>query len=195
MKTYSSKYCVSLNVKIAGGGYMHVSFSPMTGGGSRYCTVDLAVQEALERHPKFGRLFSLDGAEKTHGPAAEPQGTVVKGRGADQTRAGSTTLPVGGGNGGPLGPAAVDGPAAEPQGTVVEGGNGGPLGEEDGASELDGVLEAVPVDGDGRTVRVDSLSEAREYLSEHFGISRTKMRNKAAILEAAEGVGISFEGV
>ena len=170
MKTYSSKYCVSLNVKIAGGGYMHVSFSPMTGGGSRYCTGDLAVQEALERHPKFGRLFSLDGAEKTHGPAAEPQGTVVKGRGADQTRAGSTTLPVG-------------------------GGNGGTLGEEDGASELDGVLEAVPVDGDGRTVRVDSLSEAREYLSEHFGISRTKMRNKAAILEAAEGVGISFEGV
>lgn len=153
MKTYSSKYCVSLNVKIAGGGYMHVSFSPMTGGGSRYCTGDLAVQEALERHPKFGRLFSLDGAEKTHGPAAEPQGTVV------------------------------------------EGGNGSPLGEEDGASELEGVLEAVPVDGDGRTVRVDSLSEAREYLSEHFGISRTKMRNKAAILEAAEGVGISFEGV
>ena len=153
MKTYSSKYCVSLNVKIAGGGYMHVSFSPMTGGGSRYCTGDFAVQEALERHPKFGRLFSLDGAEKTHGPAAEPPGTVV------------------------------------------EGGNGGPLGEEDGASELDGVLEAVPVDGDGRTVRVDSLSEAREYLSEHFGISRTKMRNKAAILEAAEGVGISFEGV
>ena len=80
MKTYSSKYCVSLNVKIAGGGYMHVSFSPMTGGGSRYCTGDLAVQEALERHPKFGRLFSLDGAEKTHGPAAEPQGTVVKGK-------------------------------------------------------------------------------------------------------------------
>ena len=64
---------------------------------------------------KTGKWPQSLGTGGSQRPAAEPQGTVVKGRGADQTRAGSTTLPVGGGTGG------SQRPAAEPQGTVVKG--------------------------------------------------------------------------
>ncbi|MGN0875337.1 MAG: hypothetical protein ACI4OZ_09145 [Akkermansia sp.] len=179
MKSYISKYCVSLNVRLADGGYKHVAFSPVTGGGSRFCTGDLEVQEAMERHPKFGRLFSAVETAGTAGPAAEPPGTVVNGGGQ-----------VAGGG-------LKAGPAAEPPGTSVNGGDAdgdGGLESEDAPEGLDG-SEAAAVGGDGRTVRADSLSEAREYLSEHFGISRTKMRSRAAIVEAAEGVGVRFEGI
>lgn len=46
-----------------------------------------------------------------------------------------------------------------------------------------------------KQVGVASLDDAKEYLAEKFGISRTKLRSKAAILAAAEENGIEFTGI
>ena len=47
----------------------------------------------------------------------------------------------------------------------------------------------------GSVVHVDGLDDAKEYLCEHFGISRTKLRTKASIIGAATTNGIVFDGI
>ena len=47
----------------------------------------------------------------------------------------------------------------------------------------------------GSMVHVDGLDDAKEYLCEHFGISRTKLRTKKSILDAASSSGIAFDGI
>lgn len=42
---------------------------------------------------------------------------------------------------------------------------------------------------------VDSLAEAREYLADKFGISRTQLRSKVAILEAAKNNNVELVGL
>lgn len=46
-----------------------------------------------------------------------------------------------------------------------------------------------------KQVNVASLDDAKEYLAEKFGISRTKLRSKAAITAAAEENNIEFTGI
>lgn len=45
------------------------------------------------------------------------------------------------------------------------------------------------------TIKVACLDDAKEYLSEHFGVSGTKMRSKESIVKAAESHNIVFEGL
>lgn len=45
------------------------------------------------------------------------------------------------------------------------------------------------------TVTVTDPDSAKAYLSERFGVSRTKLRTIAAIKEAAAANGIEFEGI
>lgn len=44
-------------------------------------------------------------------------------------------------------------------------------------------------------VNVSNLDDAKEYLVEKFGLSRTKLRSRAAILDAAGENGIEFTGI
>jgi hypothetical protein len=44
-------------------------------------------------------------------------------------------------------------------------------------------------------VNVSNLDDAKEYLVEKFGLSRTKLRSRAAILDAAGENGIEFIGI
>ncbi|WP_314815277.1 hypothetical protein [Hoylesella nanceiensis] len=46
-----------------------------------------------------------------------------------------------------------------------------------------------------RKVRVHDLGEAKDYLAETFGVSRTSLRGQKAILEAAKANNIEFEGL
>jgi hypothetical protein len=46
-----------------------------------------------------------------------------------------------------------------------------------------------------KQVNVASPDDAKDYLAERFGYSRTKLRSKAAILAAAEESGIEFIGI
>ena len=44
-------------------------------------------------------------------------------------------------------------------------------------------------------VNVTDLEDARDYLSDKFGISRSKIRSQKAVKEAAEANGIVFVGL
>ena len=50
MKVYKAKSHIALNV-VTNEGNAHISFSPVTGGGSEFYTKDEALQAALEKHP------------------------------------------------------------------------------------------------------------------------------------------------
>lgn len=69
-KKYLAKRDVSLTARLKNGKGLHVSFCSLTGGGSVYYTSDADVQDALERHPYYGKLFTLAGEEEE---AAKPQ--------------------------------------------------------------------------------------------------------------------------
>ena len=43
-------------------------------------------------------------------------------------------------------------------------------------------------------VSVTDFESARDYLSDKFGISRTKIRSQKAVIEAAKANGIEFVG-
>lgn len=60
MKRYVANSQVSVNISLADGGNMHVSFMPLSGGGSTYMTDDEGVQKGLEEHYQFGNLFFED---------------------------------------------------------------------------------------------------------------------------------------
>ena len=46
-----------------------------------------------------------------------------------------------------------------------------------------------------RKIKVNDLGEAKDYLAETFGVSRTSLRGQKAILEAAKANNIEFEGL
>lgn len=46
-----------------------------------------------------------------------------------------------------------------------------------------------------KQVKVTSLDDAKDYLAEKYGFSRTKLRSKSAILAAAEENGVEFIGI
>lgn len=64
-KSYKSFTQVAFSVILPGGGSKRISFSPRTGSGSVYITDDERVQNAIERHPGFGKKFFLEGASNT----------------------------------------------------------------------------------------------------------------------------------
>lgn len=44
-------------------------------------------------------------------------------------------------------------------------------------------------------IKVSDLAAAKDYLADHLGVSRTTLRNRKAIEEAARSHGIVFEGI
>ena len=55
--------------------------------------------------------------------------------------------------------------------------------------------EAEQDQGDKAVHHVDSPNEAKDYLAEKYGISRTKMKSLSAILSIAKECGVTFEGL
>ena len=126
---------MSLNITLPNGKSTHVSFEALTGGGSIYVTENAMIQQGLEGHPKFGRMFKLVGASNV-------ERTPVK----SKTNARNTETPT------------------TPQ----------------------------PVQSNEKVVDVASLDDAKAYLVDNFGISRTKLRSKKQIEEAAAANGVVF---
>lgn len=127
MKKYFSKSHVSVSVILPSGKSLHVSFSPLTGGGSVYYTDNADIQTALEKHPKFNHLFKVEDVQEKQ--VLESDAVV------SSTSTGITTI------------------------------------------------------------EVTCLEDAKEYLVEHFGISRTKLRGLKSIQEAAEKNQVEFKGL
>lgn len=125
-KKYIAYSHIAINVVLPSSGKgMHVSFTPVTGGGSVYITSNEDIQKALERHSRFGKLFKIDINYKE-----EPE-------------------------------------------PVVE--------------EVVAVKEPKV-----KVMKMASLDDAKAYLADNFGISRTKLRSKKQIEDAAAANGIEF---
>lgn len=139
-KHYSSDSHISINVVLKNGNSMHIAFVALSNGGSVYSTDNEDVQEALERHYRFGSLFNLDRTEEDE----EDNPTKV---------------------------VAID-----------EG--------------KDNDNEATNLDESGtHKVKVSDIGEAKDYLADTFGVSRTSLRSQKVILEAAKANNIEFEGL
>lgn len=118
-----------MNVIMPTGKSMHLSFVPLTGGGSMYSTSDENMQSAIETHHNFGVLYKLD--------------KVV-----DETKV-----------------------------------------------EVKPKEQPKVQEPEVKTVKVASLEDAKEFLVDRFGISRTKLRSKKQIMDAAEAHNVMFEGI
>ena len=64
--------------------------------------------------------------------------------------------------------------------------------EENGAGNE---AETTSEDSNVRIVKVSDIATAKDYLAEHFGVSRTAMRSAKAISEQAAAHGIEFDGI
>lgn len=59
-RSHSSAISVNLTMREPRG-RIHLRFMPLSEGGSVFVTADRRLQNALEAHPRFGTLFTLDG--------------------------------------------------------------------------------------------------------------------------------------
>lgn len=165
MKRYIAKTNVSINIVLPTGANRHIAFSSLTGGGSVFYTDDPEIQNAMERHYKFGSLFRIDNkyaAEKQRNkpaPKPKPQATT------DTTEAAPATD-------------EETEPSTDEQPTEAE--------TDEAEAETDNGL---------KTIVVSDPDAAKAYLAEHFGLSRTKIKTLKAIKEAATANGIVFEGI
>lgn len=63
IKKYKSKSAISINVVLDSKKSMHIAFTAQSDGGSVFITDNENIQNALERHYKYGTLFKLAGVE------------------------------------------------------------------------------------------------------------------------------------
>lgn len=178
MKKYIAKTNVSVNVVLASGKNLHISFSPLTGGGSVYYTELPEVQKALETHYKYGRLFRLDPSYVPEMPrAAKP------GKNASAPKHKSEVIET-----------KSEVSAEEPT-------EGAVLATEEGAEDIEEIEgtteenEEADEEPEGNVVVVNDPEEAKEYLCEKFGYSRTKIKGLKSIKAAAAESGIIFKGL
>ena len=133
-KHYISDSHIAINVTLNGGESVHLSFIALSNGGSVFSTDSEELQNAIERHYRFGDLFILDHIE-------EPKKTSEIGTERDRTS--------------------------------------------DEESEDDNIQK----------ITVNDLGEAKNYLADTLGISRTSLRSLKSILEVAKANNIEFEGL
>lgn len=132
-KHYISDSHIAINVTLDGGESVHLSFIALSNGGSVFSTDSEELQNAIERHYRFGDLFTLDHIE-------EPKNT-----------------------------------------------------SETANEEYTPVKESE--DGNIQKIAVNDLGEAKNYLADTLGISRTSLRSLKTILEVAKANNIEFEGL
>jgi len=132
-KHYISDSHIAINVTLDGGESVHLSFIALSNGGSVFSTDSEELQNAIERHYRFGDLFTLDHIE-------EPKNT-----------------------------------------------------SEIANDEYTSVKESE--DGNIQKITVNDLGEAKNYLADTLGISRTSLRSLKTILEVAKANNIEFEGL
>ena len=132
-KYYISDSHIAINVTLDGGESVHLSFIALSNGGSVFSTDSEELQNAIERHYRFGDLFTLDHIE-------EPKNT-----------------------------------------------------SETANEEYTPVKESE--DGNIQKITVNDLGEAKNYLADTLGISRTSLRSLKTILEVAKANNIEFVGL
>lgn len=77
IKKYKSRSAISVNVVLDSKKSMHIAFIAQSDGGSVYITDNESVQNALERHYKYGKLFKLVDAENVASKGKKPKGSEM----------------------------------------------------------------------------------------------------------------------
>lgn len=193
LKTYKANTNVSINVVLPNKKNLHVSFTPLSDGSSVFQTDNVDIQNAIERHYNYGKLFrlvSVSGnkenglkvpAKKAHVPAPAPVESKEETTGSETASEQK--------------PEAEE--TAQEQATVtVEEESKVSDESETPADETPSDESETPVDENGlRKVNVTDIAAAKDYLATTFGISRTTMRSTKSILEKAAENGIQFVGL
>ncbi len=165
MKKYVSKTSVSISVMLASGVHKFVEFTPQTRGGSVYYTDDKELQQAMERHYRYGRLFRAD-------PMFEDGQTAEVG-GQKAVDDGQTSQTIS------TGPTLQSAAEVEPEQATEQ------IAEEAEAVEEAGLMKVEVTDPDA----------AKQYLAEHYGLAKSTIKSVKAIKAAAAEHGIEFVGI
>ena len=184
-KVYKANSVVHI-VVVVNGKSRRVSFIAKTGGGSSFRTDDEVLQKAIESHYKFNELFRL--AETIEDK--KPKKAVIEAK-TDK----EPLKPEDGENGNPSDEEQeTENPETEQEQDEddEEQETENPETEQE-QDEDDEEQEAG--NGELTQVTVTDFEDARDYLSDKFGISRTKIRSQKAVIEAAKARGIVFIGL
>lgn len=171
-----------------------VSFAAKTGGGSTFRTDDEALQKAIESHYRFGELFHLaetiedkkpkKAAKPTDKPTDKPAPTDTEqvNDGQNPTEDDTTDKTS----------SDIEGEQSQ---TEQDADNAENEDDDTQGTESDDIQEVEDEQPNLTKVNVTDFEDARDYLSDKFGISRTKIRSQKAVKEAAEANGIVFVGL
>lgn len=189
-KTYRSPSNIAINVVLSNGSNFLVSFNSKTIGGSVFTTSNEDVQNAIERHYNYNKLFFLERTVTTEDKTSK---TSKKATVADKS---PEPDPVNGDE-----PDPINGD--EPKDDNPENGKEAATEEEELTDEEDVVETDTTEEGpesdavaDGMTeVEVTDLVSARDYLNDNFGIKKSTIMSKASIMEAAQAHNIVFIGL
>ncbi len=146
-KTYKSRTCIAINVVLASKKNRHISFEPCTDGSSTFTTTSSDIQEAIEKHYNYNKLFFLESSIVEKEDEKKSEKTTETGDGVDE-----------------------------------------PTGDDE-------PKDTKPTGDDVKKVEISDIEAAKDYLADTFGISRTLLRSKKAIMEQAEAHNIEFVGL
>lgn len=181
-------------VVVVNGKSRRVSFAAKTGGGSTFRTDDEALQKAIESHYRFGELFHLaekiedkkpkKAAKPTDKPADKPAPTDTEQVNDGQNPAEDDTTDKTSSD--------IEGEQSQ---TEQDADNAESEDDDTQGTESDDMQEVDDEQPNLTKVNVTDFEDARDYLSDKFGISRTKIRSQKAVKEAAKANGIVFVGL
>lgn len=162
-KVYKSRTCIAINVVLASKKNRHISFEPCTDGSSSFTTSSPELQEAIEKHYNYRKLFHLESCIET--------------KKADKKK-----------------PAEDDAVVNDEITNVVA--------DDKNADDVKVIVVTEDENTDDETdvdnitkVNVPDIEAAKDYLADTFGISRTLLRSKKAIMEQAKAHNIEFVGL
>ena len=183
IKTYKANTNVSINVVLPSKKNLHISFIPLSNGSSTFTTDNEEIMNAIECHYNFGKLFRLHSVQ---GESKKKAAKVV------EMPAKKEETPA-------------DNPTPAEDTTVIATDNGdnenadanenAENSEQNGETPTEGAETETDTDTELKQVTVSDLAAAKDYLADKFGISRTTLRSKKAIVEQAAANGIEFVGL
>lgn len=185
IKTYKSNTNVSINVVLPNKKNLHIAFTPLSDGSSTYTTNNEVIMNAIESHYNFGKLFRLHSVQ---GESKKNAAKVVETPAKKEEKAEDKP---------------TDNPTPAEDTTVTDYGDNenadanenGENNEQNGEAPTEGAETETDTDATLKQVTVSDLAAAKDYLADKFGISRTTLRSKKAIVEQAAAKGIEFVGL
>lgn len=187
IKTYKANTNVSINVVLPSKKNLHISFIPLSNGSSTFTTDNEEIMNAIECHYNFGKLFRLHSVQ---GESKKNAAKVVETPAKKEEKAEEKP---------------ADNPTPAEDTTVTDNGDNenadanenGENNEQNGEAPTEGGETETDTDADAtlKQVTVSDLAAAKDYLADKFGISRTTLRSKKAIVEQAAANGIEFVGL